>query len=72
MPKFIVFETKNNSFLSEAKIVMQSNGFTDVNAGEITYKANSGDTSKIVSQLKNLDIYKKNSSSIKIYHGNLS
>ncbi|MGY2573718.1 hypothetical protein [Vibrio sp. C8] len=72
MPSFIVITSKKHStFDEEAKTVLESHKFSEVNSG--TYQGSNGAHS-VALKLKNLDSYKKNHStaSIKIFHGTLS
>jgi len=61
---------KDTSFTSEAGVILQGKKFSEISQG--TYIGTSSTTS-IVSDLKNLDSYKKdkNSCGIVIYHGNV-
>lgn len=73
MPQFIVIESKKvTDFNSDAKTVLESLKFTEINLN--TYIASSGSASSAATNLKNLDSYKKQKSAagIKIYYGNLS
>ena len=72
MPSFVVIDSKKKTdFNSDAKTVLESHKFTEINPD--TYTASSG-ASTVASKLKNLDSFKKfcSSAGIKIYHGNLS
>lgn len=70
MPNFIVINSKDTVFNSEAHTVLESHRFTKLHEG--TYIGSSG-VSNVAAKLKNLESYKnkKASSDIKIYYGSL-
>lgn len=69
MPNFVVISSKKNTaFDSEAKTVLESHKFSEINPG--TYMG-SADASSAATDLKKLESYKK-TAGIKIYHGTLT
>ncbi len=72
MSNFVVISSKKNTaFDSEAKTVLESHKFSEINPG--TYMGTAA-ASAVATVLKNLEAYKKNHSTagIKIYHGTLT
>lgn len=74
MPNFIVISSKKKSdFDSEAKTVLESHKFSEINPGTYMGSA-SANPLNAATDLKKLEAYKKNHSTagIKIYHGTLT
>ena len=62
---------KDTSFTSEAATILEGKKYSKINQGTFT---GTSSTTPIVSELKNLESYKKNKNScgIVIHHGNVS